>query len=70
MFHTLLLVKNQTTLESLREPVFRVSEWSFDLGCYDNFTEVMGDYWFCWFCPMDNTENDGLEFPVSSADEV
>lgn len=59
-----LVLENSTTLENLREPLFRDPGLTFDLGCSSNFVEAFGDNCFCWFCPCDTSEGDGLEFPL------
>ena len=35
----------------------------YNMGCANNFTQVMGDKWYQWFIPIGRPVGDGLEFP-------
>ena len=47
MGHLYLILKNQTTIESLEKGV-----QIFDLGWKRNWEEVMGRKWILWFMPV------------------
>ncbi|XP_042219489.1 palmitoyltransferase ZDHHC20-B-like isoform X3 [Homarus americanus] len=57
-YHIFLVVKNRSTLESFRAPIFRLNHaWlqdkdGFSLGAFNNFVEVFGDNKKLWFLPV------------------
>lgn len=61
-----LIAKNQTTLEALREPIFRDNNenLTFNIGTCPNFGEVFGDQVCLWFFPEGGSKGDGVHFPV------
>uniref|UniRef100_A0A1I8PRL7 Palmitoyltransferase n=1 Tax=Stomoxys calcitrans TaxID=35570 RepID=A0A1I8PRL7_STOCA len=70
-YHIYLVLKNRTTLEAFRAPIFRVGgadKNGFNLGKFANFQEVFGDNWKLWFLPIySSTGNgDGLQYPTTT----
>ncbi|KAK9882430.1 hypothetical protein WA026_021461 [Henosepilachna vigintioctopunctata] len=66
VYHCYLLVKNETTIESMRKPVFR-SDFnikSYDIGFKQNFCEVFGNNPWLWCLPIFTTRGEGIDFPV------
>ena len=70
-YHTFLLLRNRTTLEQFRAPVFTygADESAFDMGKAENFKQVFGDRPLGWFAPWDSTKGNGLTFPMRRGDE-
>ncbi|XP_044754749.1 palmitoyltransferase ZDHHC20-A-like [Coccinella septempunctata] len=66
-YHFYLVLKNQTTIESMRKPLFKASLniKSFNIGLKNNFFEVFGRNPFLWCLPIYTTEGDGVDFPVT-----
>ncbi|XP_075165209.1 palmitoyltransferase ZDHHC20-B isoform X2 [Haematobia irritans] len=69
-YHIYLVLKNRTTLEAFRAPIFRVGgadKNGFNLGKFANFQEVFGDNWKLWFLPIYSSTGigDGLQYPTS-----
>ena len=66
-YHTFLVFRNQTTLESFRAPIFRYNlsgdKKGFYLGHGNNFQEVFGDNKALWLLPVFSSFGDGLTFP-------
>ena len=66
-YHTFLVSRNQTTLESFRAPIFRHNlagdKKGFFLGHFSNFQEVFGDNKLLWFLPIFTSFGDGLVYP-------
>ncbi|GJQ83197.1 hypothetical protein Trydic_g18223 [Trypoxylus dichotomus] len=62
-FHLALMLRNQTTLEALNEPVF-VENCTFDLGPTENFFEVFGYNCCLWFLPLPSALGNGVNFPI------
>jgi len=66
-YHSFLVSRNQTTLESFRAPIFRYNlsgdKKGFFLGNANNFQEVFGDNRLLWFVPVFTSFGDGLVFP-------
>ncbi|XP_069952049.1 palmitoyltransferase ZDHHC20-B isoform X1 [Cherax quadricarinatus] len=69
-YHVFLVVKNRSTLESFRAPIFRLNHtWmqdkdGFSLGALNNFIEVFGDDRKLWFLPVASSLGDGVSYPV------
>ncbi|KAG7170486.1 Palmitoyltransferase ZDHHC2-like, partial [Homarus americanus] len=69
-YHIFLVVKNRSTLESFRAPIFRLNHaWlqdkdGFSLGAFNNFVEVFGDNKKLWFLPVASSLGDGVSYPV------
>jgi len=66
-YHSFLVLRNQTTLESFRAPIFRYNlsgdKKGFYLGHGNNFQEVFGDNRWVWAVPVFSSFGDGLTFP-------
>ncbi|XP_063852881.1 palmitoyltransferase ZDHHC20-B-like isoform X2 [Scylla paramamosain] len=69
-YHVFLVLKNRSTLESFRAPIFRLNHaWvqdkdGFSLGACNNFIEVFGEDRRKWFLPVATSLGDGVRFPV------
>lgn len=65
-YHIFLSIKNKTTLESFRSPIFRQGpdKDGFSLGNYNNFMEVFGENRLKWFLPVFTSLGDGIQFPT------
>ncbi|XP_066976140.1 palmitoyltransferase ZDHHC20-B-like isoform X5 [Macrobrachium rosenbergii] len=69
-YHIFLVVKNRSTLESFRAPIFQLrNTWvqdkdGFSLGAFNNFIEVFGDNRSLWFLPLASSLGDGVSYPV------
>jgi len=70
-YHIHLVLKNRTTLEAFRAPVFRhgPDKEGFSLGKKGNFVEVFGDNWKTSFFPVFSSFGDGLTYPLNHTDE-
>jgi palmitoyltransferase len=70
--HCYLVLKNKTTIESFRAPIFRTGEDSdgFNLGKYKNFQEVFGDNKIMWFLPIFTSLGDGSSFAVRAKHQL
>lgn len=57
IFHLYLLLKNRTTLEQFKTPIFFYGEDTnaYDLGKIDNLKQVFGSNCFRWFFPIPNS---------------
>ncbi|CAL4128408.1 unnamed protein product, partial [Meganyctiphanes norvegica] len=72
-YHIFLVLKNRSTLESFRAPIFRLAHtWvqdkeGFSLGAYNNFQEIFGDNRKTWFLPIPTSLGDGVAFPVKNS---
>lgn len=76
IFHTGLILSNQTTLESLQKHNYKVRENGdvttskylnlFDIGRKNNWIQVMGPKWYFWFIPIGDPFNDGKSWPLNS----
>ncbi|KAH9381919.1 hypothetical protein HPB48_017299 [Haemaphysalis longicornis] len=64
--HICMVLRNETTLESFRGPVFRQPLDSFDLGRYQNFIQVFGPRKGLWLLPVFTSVGDGLRFPTKT----
>ncbi|XP_064456937.1 palmitoyltransferase ZDHHC2-like [Ornithodoros turicata] len=63
-YHITLVLANSTTLENMRDPVFKVREDSFNIGWRENFLEVFGSNPLLWLIPVFSTRGDGARFPT------
>jgi palmitoyltransferase len=65
-FHCFLVLKNRTTIEHSKAPIFRNRDDKngFNLGKYKNFQEVFGDKKMIWFLPIYTSLGDGSSFAV------
>jgi len=70
-YHIHLVLKNRTTLEAFRAPVFRhgPDKEGFSLGKMGNFVEIFGDDWKKSFFPVFSSFGDGLTYPLNNTDE-
>ncbi|CAI2178547.1 3102_t:CDS:2 [Funneliformis geosporum] len=76
IFHTGLILSNQTTLESLQKHNYKVRENGdvttskylnlFDIGRRNNWIQVMGPKWYFWFIPIGYPFSDGKSWPLNS----
>jgi hypothetical protein len=76
LFHTNLILSNQTTLESLQKHNYKIKEDGdvttskylnlFDVGKKNNWIQVMGPKWYFWFIPIGNSFGDGKSWPLNS----
>eukprot|EP00276_Gloeochaete_wittrockiana_P009135 CAMPEP_0184647470 /NCGR_PEP_ID=MMETSP0308-20130426/4413_1 /TAXON_ID=38269 /ORGANISM="Gloeochaete witrockiana, Strain SAG 46.84" /LENGTH=182 /DNA_ID=CAMNT_0027078465 /DNA_START=770 /DNA_END=1318 /DNA_ORIENTATION=+ len=67
-FHTSLILKNKTTIESFNDKRFRTRFGEFvhpyDIGRRKNWDSVMGERWWVWFLPVRAyISNNGLTYP-------
>lgn len=62
--HLLMVLRNETTLECMRRPVFSDPEDSFDIGRYENFVQVFGPKASLWTLPVFTSLGDGVRFPT------
>ncbi|PNF38377.1 hypothetical protein B7P43_G07262, partial [Cryptotermes secundus] len=71
-FHCRILLKNRTTLEALRSPIFLSGDDKdgFNLGKYRNFQEVFGETKMTWFLPIFTSLGDGSSFAVRAQDQL
>ncbi|XP_075226902.1 palmitoyltransferase ZDHHC2 isoform X4 [Lycorma delicatula] len=71
-YHCYLVLRNISTLEAFRAPIFRTGEDKdgFSLGKYNNFQEIFGDNKACWFIPVFTSLGDGVVYPVRSQHQV
>ncbi|CAG8587344.1 2319_t:CDS:2, partial [Ambispora leptoticha] len=75
IYHTTLILSNQTTLESLQRQRYKIKENSevtssnylnlFDVGKRANFQQVMGSTWYLWLIPIGNSYGDGYSWPLN-----
>ncbi|XP_021938686.1 palmitoyltransferase ZDHHC2-like isoform X7 [Zootermopsis nevadensis] len=70
-YHCYLVLRNRSTLEAFRAPIFRTvaDKDGFSLGKYNNFQEVFGDNKKTWFLPIFTSLGDGVTFPQRCVDE-
>ena len=54
VYHCYLIMKNRTTLETFRAPIFATgaNKNGFNLGPYENFKQVFGGNPKLWFLPV------------------
>lgn len=66
-YHIYLVLRNQTTLESFRSPIFAYgpNKNAFNLGKLNNFKEVFGEKKILWILPIYTSIGDGLQFSSS-----
>merc|ERR1719318_1481938 len=66
-YHLYLVLRNQTTLESFRPPIFKNTgpdKFAFNLGKGNNWREVFGDDSKKWFLPLLTCKGDGVKYPT------
>ncbi|XP_037069822.1 palmitoyltransferase ZDHHC15B-like isoform X2 [Pollicipes pollicipes] len=65
-YHCYLVLRNQSTLETFRPPVFQSGpdKRGFSMGRYNNFCDVFGDTKLKWFLPLATSLGDGVVFPM------
>jgi len=65
-YHCYLVLRNQSTLETFRPPVFASGpdKRGFSMGRYNNFCDVFGDNKLKWFLPVFTSLGDGIQFPM------
>ena len=63
--HFFLLMKNRTTVEMSRAPVFETGadRNGYNLGAGENFHQVFGDRPVLWLFPVCSSQGDGFYFP-------
>ncbi|KAL6574704.1 hypothetical protein OROMI_011989 [Orobanche minor] len=69
-WHIYLIVKNKTTIEYhegiramwLAEKGGQLYSHPYDIGVYDNLTEILGPKIHCWLCPTSGHAGSGLHF--------
>ncbi|KAH8375446.1 hypothetical protein KR200_002386, partial [Drosophila serrata] len=62
------MAKNRTTMESVHSPYFFTSGKNnngYNLGCFKNFQEVLGNKWYLWLIPIQSSRGDGLTYPLA-----
>ncbi|RKP38014.1 DHHC palmitoyltransferase-domain-containing protein [Dimargaris cristalligena] len=75
-FHTYLLIRNVTTIETYEKnrfhteirpesPLVRYHNL-FNMGVNHNFQDVMGPRWHLWIFPIINSRGDGHSFPINT----
>ncbi|XP_077541291.1 palmitoyltransferase ZDHHC2-like [Haemaphysalis longicornis] len=62
--HVGMVLRNETTLEGKRAPVFRNPHDSFDIGRYQNFVQVFGHEMILWLIPVFTSLGNGVQFPT------
>jgi hypothetical protein len=65
-YHVSLVCRNETTIEALRDITFIEDNVTFDLGKWNNFTEVFGENLCCWLFPVRSGRGNGYEFHVNN----
>ncbi|CAG8601426.1 1334_t:CDS:2 [Ambispora gerdemannii] len=76
IYHTTLILSNQTTLENLQQQRYKIKENSevtsnkylnlFDIGKRANFLQVMGSKWYIWLIPIGSSHGNGHLWPLNS----
>ncbi|XP_077486698.1 palmitoyltransferase ZDHHC20-B-like [Amblyomma americanum] len=64
VMHLSFVVRNRTTIESMRPPTFKQKGDSFDVGTYRNIVEVFGPKTAFWLLPVFSSLGDGSWFPT------
>ncbi|KAH7937479.1 hypothetical protein HPB49_012654 [Dermacentor silvarum] len=62
--HVSMVFSNETTLEHMRAPIFRDTDDSFNVGCWQNFVQVFGPRMSLWMLPVFTSVGDGVRFPT------
>ena len=65
-YHLYLTMKNKSTLEAFRTPIFRYGpdKKAYDLGKSQNFKQIFGDDPILWLLPVSTSKNCGVIFPT------
>ncbi|CAG8495070.1 10442_t:CDS:10 [Acaulospora morrowiae] len=76
VYHTTLILSNQTTLESISRNNYKIKDGGevtsskylnlFNVGKRANFIQVMGPDWFFWFLPIENSLGNGRTWSLNS----
>ncbi|CAG0897324.1 unnamed protein product [Cyprideis torosa] len=70
--HVLLINRNKTTLEDMRDPrfIWGRSNNAYNLGCIQNWKQVFGQHPLIWFLPIPAGMGNGYEFPLNDFDKM
>ncbi|XP_043463016.1 palmitoyltransferase ZDHHC20-B-like isoform X3 [Leptopilina heterotoma] len=70
-YHCYLILRNRSTLEAYRPPMFRSGQDknAYSLGKYNNFQEVFGDNTRLWFLPIFTSLGNGVNYPLRLQDD-
>lgn len=63
--HIFMIFQNKGTLDSV-VPIFKSSTNIYDIGRFNNFTQVFGDDPYYWVLPVFSSKGDGYSFPTNN----